>query len=120
MKTSYFLIAAAVAAFGVHTSAGAAEPLQQAVSYHDLDLTRVEDAQALYSRIVGASREVCGRIAPWPIDAVALVKQCRQNAIARAVADVNAPTLTTYYAERNGGTSRIEAATAATAKIATR
>jgi UrcA family protein len=120
MKTSYFLIAAAVAAFGIHTSANAAEPGQQAVSYHDLDLTQFDGAQVLYARIVHASREVCGKVAPWPIDAVAIVHECRKDATARAVADVNAPLLTNYYAARNGATSRVKAAMAASTKIATR
>jgi UrcA family protein len=119
MKTSLFLIAAAVAALGVNT-AKAAESRSLAVSYHDLDLTQFEGAEALYDRIVRASREVCGKIGPWPIDTAAIVHECRNNATARAVADVNAPMLTTYYAARNGGTAKVKAATASSTTIAAR
>jgi UrcA family protein len=120
MKSLYVLVAAAVAGFGVHTSASAdafvTEPRQQAVNYHDLDLSGAAGAEALYNRIAQAAREACGLSSPWPIDAVAIVKKCRKDATARAVVDVNAPTLTAYYVARHGGTQRLEAAMAAQAQ----
>ena len=122
MKTLYVLVAAAVAGFGIQTSAHAdafvKESRQQAVNYHDLDLTGYAGAEELYNRIAQAARETCGLASPWPIDAVAIVKKCRKDATARAVVDVNAPVLTAYYAARHGGTQRLKAAMAESQKIA--
>jgi UrcA family protein len=70
------------------------------VKYGDLDLNRDAGVAALFSRIKTAAREVC-----QPVDVVFLnlVRQrynCSQDAIARAVADVNAPLLTSYFLEK--------------------
>jgi UrcA family protein len=70
------------------------------VKYGDLDLNRDAGVAALFSRIKTAAREVCE-----PVDVVFLnlVRQrynCSQDAIARAVADVNAPLLTSYFLEK--------------------
>ena len=70
------------------------------VKYGDLDLNRDAGVVALFSRIKTAAREVC-----QPVDVVFLnlVRQqynCSQDAIARAVADVNAPLLTSYFLEK--------------------
>jgi UrcA family protein len=70
------------------------------VKYADLDLNRDADVAALFSRIKTAAREVC-----QPVDVVLLnlVRQrynCSEDAIARAVADVNAPLLTSYFLEK--------------------
>lgn len=70
------------------------------VKYGDLDLSRDAGVAALFSRIKTAAREVCE-----PVDVVFLnlVRQrynCSQDAIARAVADVNAPLLTSYFVEK--------------------
>ncbi|HEY2780812.1 MAG TPA: UrcA family protein [Steroidobacteraceae bacterium] len=77
------------------------------VEYGDLDLTRDAGVATLYSRIRTAARAVCE-----PTDLVMLNllrdrTDCRPDAIARAVADVNAPLLTSYFLERtNAGNSK--------------
>lgn len=71
------------------------------VQFGDLDLNRDSGVATLYLRIRSAATEVCD-----PLDAL-LVKllrerfDCRQDAIARAVADVNSPALTAYYLGKN-------------------
>jgi UrcA family protein len=75
------------------------------VTYGDLDLNRDAGVAALFSRIKIAAREVCE-----PVDIVFLnlVRQrynCTQDAIARAVADVNAPLLTSYFLEKTNATN---------------
>jgi UrcA family protein len=75
------------------------------VKYADLDLNRDADAAALFSRIKTAAREVC-----QPVDVVFLnlVRQwnyCSRDAIARAVADVNAPLLTSYFLEKTNASN---------------
>ena len=72
-------------------------PASRVVKYGDLDLSRDAGVAALYSRISSAAREVCE-----PMDAVIMKMlrvryDCRQEAVARAVDDVNSPALTSYY-----------------------
>lgn len=78
---------------------------QRRVSFADLDLTRSAGAETLYARIVSAAREVCEPPSTMALQLWEQTRQCRQQAIARAVADVKAPTLTSYYAAKTPGTS---------------
>ena len=78
------------------------------VAYGDLDLSRDSGVATLYSRIFSAARAVCE-----PLD-VAMLKllrenfDCRGDAVARAVAEVNSPGLTNYLAKTraSAGTQR--------------
>jgi UrcA family protein len=75
-------------------------PPSRKVRYSDLDLNRDAGVAALYTRIRVAAREVCE-----PMDDViaSLLRarfDCRHDAIARAVADVNSPHLTSYFLEK--------------------
>jgi UrcA family protein len=67
------------------------------VNFADLDLTRSEGAAVLYARIGAAAREVCLPATTWVPQLLFRAYRCREEAIARAVADVNAPVLTSYY-----------------------
>ena len=65
------------------------------VQFGDLDLTRAAGVQALYRRIQQAARVVCE-----PESAAGHLggnRECRSSAIARAVAEVDAPLLTERY-----------------------
>jgi UrcA family protein len=74
------------------------EPRKQVVRYADLDLTHAAGAAVLLGRIQAAAREVCEPLQPqWKVS-----RQCMDQALARAVADVNAPMLTDYYIARTG------------------
>jgi UrcA family protein len=67
------------------------------VGFRDLDLNSGSGVATLYSRIVTAATEVCD---PLDLLLVRLLRErfdCRQDAVARAVADVNSPALTSYY-----------------------
>jgi len=67
------------------------------VAFGDLDLNRDSGVATLYSRIRSAATEVCD---PLDVLLVKLIRarfDCREDAIARAVADVNSPALTAYY-----------------------
>jgi UrcA family protein len=71
------------------------------VNYADLDLSRSTDVAALYSRIGSAAREACEPlVVSTRLDSVARNRQCMAQAVERAVADVNAPTLTSYHLEK--------------------
>jgi UrcA family protein len=68
------------------------------VHYADLDPSRSPDAAVLYSRIRSAAREVCEPIlVSTRLDSVTRVRQCTVQAIDHAVADVNAPALTSFH-----------------------
>ena len=66
---------------------------QQVVSYADLDLTRPAGVRELYHRIRYAARNVC----ETSYDRLGLDRRCFEQAIARAVAEVGAPLLTTRH-----------------------
>lgn len=69
------------------------------VKYADLDLTHSQGAAVLYARIRSAARQVCLPTYNWLSEMHTPAQECRERAIARAVDDVNAPTLTTYHRE---------------------
>ena len=98
MKT--FAIAAAALLAGSLTGPAQATTTarnvqQQVVRYADLNLENAADAAILHNRIKSAARKVCGmRSGPMPIEIVARQELCASEAMARAVADVDAPLLT--------------------------
>src|SRR5450631_566590 len=68
------------------------------VKYGDLDLTRSPGAATLYSRIQTAARAVCEpATSSGARDAPLLARRCMDQSVTRAVADVNAPALTSYH-----------------------
>ena len=93
---------AALCVTGVASGAYAAEPtddiLTREVSLAGLNLTRQADVERLYLRIAGAADQVCEPVSAASLEARLRVKRCVADAIARTVADVNAPALTRYYA----------------------
>lgn len=81
---------------------------QRTVKFADLDLTRAEGAATLYSRIHSAARQVCTpTFATWEWEAARTARPCVDKAIDRAVAQVNAPALTSYYTTRTQQTIRL-------------
>lgn len=75
-----------------HATAPVTDVRQQVVNYADLNLENPADAETLLRRIKSAARVVCGLRAsgPMPIDFRYLQETCAADAIARAVADVDA------------------------------
>ena len=86
---------------GASATAYAAAPADPSpsvrVSYHDLDLATEQGTQALYARIVLAARRVCEVSDIRKLAEVAAANACREQAIARAVRDVNNPRLAALY-----------------------
>ena len=77
------------------------------VAYADLDLTRRADVQALIGRIENAAYRACGgdprrhsSYAMTPSHTAAVFKECREDAIARAIGAIDAPTLSQAHARR--------------------
>jgi UrcA family protein len=83
------------------------EPLTQKVRFADLDLTHTPGAAALYARIQSAARQVCGPVDVRQLQALTKAHRCTIQAIARAVREVNAPTLTSYYLGKTNATIKI-------------
>jgi UrcA family protein len=73
------------------------------VRFAELDLSRIQGASILYQRLKGAAGTVCA-----PLDDRELARHisftaCVQNSISTAVAKVNQPALTAYYATKTNG-----------------
>jgi UrcA family protein len=101
IATACSLLAASLSAL-----AAAASPVEvqdeipsRVVKFGDLDLTKDQGAAVLYTRIKTAARAVC--LAPYNsvLEQRSSSDKCRDQAIARAVGDVHAPALTTYFAQ---------------------
>ncbi|MGA2342873.1 MAG: UrcA family protein [Steroidobacteraceae bacterium] len=106
---SYFLTGLiatclAVAATGVRAqdkTAPGAEPTKMVVHYADLNLVNPRAVDELYRRIASAAHQVCDS-RDRSLQAQARDGICKKQSIARAVAVVNQPALTAFYAQKNG------------------
>jgi len=78
---------------------GDQKPTQLVVKYADLDLRRHGGVIELYRRIEKAARAVCAPRFATPSTS-AVPDACLMDAIARAVAEINEPALTRYFAIR--------------------
>lgn len=104
MKSSIPLaiLAACFGALSTVAPATAAEPVPtRTVRFADLDLTNADGAGALYLRIRDAAKEVCAPADPSNLHQLAFSQHCTEIAIGRAVNDVNAPLLSSYYLSRS-------------------
>jgi UrcA family protein len=91
----FAMLLASMSAVSAPTALGDAP--SRRVNFADLDLTNSAGAATLYARIKSAARQVCQPEYNWLSKLRTLADQCTDQAIARAVADVNAPELTTYF-----------------------
>jgi UrcA family protein len=76
------------------------------VKFADLNINHSEGAAALYRRILQAAKAVCEPTSNWLLltgDAY----RCEAQAIDRAVADVNAPMLTSYHVAKTAQPLRL-------------
>lgn len=95
-------VLAAGAAIGAVGSARAdtADAPALTVRYADLNLSTEQGSLVLYGRIVAAARQVCAVDDIRELQLFKAAKACREEAIARAVRDVNSPMLASVYAAR--------------------
>lgn len=73
------------------------------VSYADLDLTKDAGVVRLQRRLEAAARQVCGSADPRDMKLAGLARQCIDEAVMRAVAEVGSPQLTALNANRVRG-----------------
>jgi UrcA family protein len=76
------------------------DPAFRVVRFADLDLSRNSGVAALYSRIKSAAREVCQPLDSLSVKLLRAQYDCLQDAVARAVVEVNSPALTDFYAAK--------------------
>jgi len=103
----YALITALSACIAIGAAAAAAhagEPSASApavkVGYHDLNLATDAGNSALYARLEKAAAKVCVVDDIRDLAAVAARPACEQQAIARAVREINSPRLAALYSAR--------------------
>jgi len=72
------------------------------VHFSDLNPTSIEGATTLYRRLQSAAEDVCTQGHTRDLATVSLVKACVSGAISAAVADINQPSLTTYFRAKQG------------------
>ena len=94
-----------VMAAGLLVSAAlAAEPIREfavpriAVEYGDLDLTSADGVQALHRRLAYAAERVCPRSDGLNLHDKALARECRKQALDRAVREIGSPELAALHA----------------------
>jgi UrcA family protein len=98
------LVFAALAVLGQATVTASTtdtlEPRTRRVSLAGLDLAHPAGVAVAYRRIRLASEAVCQNLSPRDLSQRKLWQECISQAIARAVADVNAPALTAYSSDK--------------------
>jgi UrcA family protein len=106
MKTAtrYTLLAVLICSFNAVAGAAepGAEPAKRVVNFADLDLSRDTGITVLYARLRSAARMVCAPANERALESITPTRRCVEQAVKRAVADVNAPALTNYYLAKTG------------------
>ena len=104
MFASLFVaVAIAAASTGAANAESTYKISSVAVSYADLDLTRVEGVKTLSSRLGRAVDKVCGRKSDTASMTMRRkIATCRTESMNRAVAAIDAPLLTAFYQGSEG------------------
>jgi UrcA family protein len=90
----------AMVANGAQAGESAGTLLHKTVSFRDLNVSNPEGAAVLYKRIKSAASEVCGN---WDsLSQRPAVTTCIDEAVSRAVAQVNTPMLTSLHQAKTG------------------
>jgi len=104
MKTSMKLILAlsCVFAAGGAFAADSPDAMESTVTvrYGDLNLARSEGAEALYARLRGAARKVCGTSDIRDLVASNFTKLCYERALSKAVQKIDQASLAALFGSR--------------------
>jgi UrcA family protein len=79
------------------------EPLTKVVSYADLNVSGEAGARVLYGRLRMAARQVCAPFEGRTLKQIAQWGGCFEQAIERAVKEIDQPVLTAYHLNRVRG-----------------
>jgi UrcA family protein len=80
-------------------------PRQKVVSFRDLNMHTPEGVEVAFKRIRNAAHDVCAAPDRYDLSDMAL-RPCINDAIARAVTQVNSPLLTSLYETKTGKTDK--------------
>lgn len=110
--TTFATACMAAAAMGVHAAEqiGDSGPMMETVMYSDLNLANPQGVERLYQRIAAAAQQVCDSRQGRTLQTQTLDSICTKQSIARAVAAVGQPVLTSLHAVKtgqSGGTTRL-------------
>jgi UrcA family protein len=94
------LLSSGLAAVALANSDRGTASSQVQVEYSDLDLSKPEAAEILYRRITTAARRACEEPTVGRLNHMTRYRECYQSAVAKAVANVNANTLTALHREK--------------------
>ena len=99
MKSAVRQTLIALTLLSVSAIASAASPAasSRTVGFADLDLSHPAGVAVLYQRIRTAALEVCRPLLERDLTFAARSRSCVEDAIARAVNEVNAPVLSQYH-----------------------
>jgi UrcA family protein len=87
----------------VADAAKASEPVaHKVVRFKDLNLRNTEGAAVLYGRIKSAANEVCGKGDRFNLSQSHATQICINEAVSRAVAQIDSPMLTSLYQANTG------------------
>jgi UrcA family protein len=99
------IVASAVVAWGGASTAQAGEPdntvVHKVVSFRDLNLNSAEGVEVLYKRIRSAAHDLCADPNRYDLSEFKL-RPCINDAMSRAIAQVNNPMLTSLYESKGG------------------
>jgi len=109
MKAKFHIALAAIACGIASTTPAMAdqrdgEPLTKVVSYADLNLNGEPGARTLYGRLRMAATQVCAPFRGDSLREKTNWRECIEPALARSVAEIDAPVLTAYYLRQTGKT----------------
>ena len=110
LRIAWGVVASAAIAWGGGSGmAQAAEPdtpvAHKVVGFKDLNLNTPEGAAALYRRIKIAAHDVCANPDRYDLSEFKL-RPCIDDAVSRAVAQVNSPMLTSLYEAKTSKADR--------------
>ena len=102
IRIAWVMLASAPIAMVAQAGESADDPPHKVVSFRDLNLNTAEGAAALYKRIKSAAVEVCGHSDSFDLSRLYVPQTCINEAVSRAVAQVNRPMLTSLYQAKTG------------------
>jgi UrcA family protein len=98
---SFVATLTAIVVIGTASAAESDVP-SEVVKYQELNLGSQAGVETLYKRIHVAARHVCGVDGSKDLASARVSDECIEQAEARAINKVNAPTLTAYYQMKTG------------------
>jgi len=101
LKTTVALALVSLSA-GAFANNVASAPLEQAVSFAQLDMTQPAAAEQLYDKLTAVAKQVCEPVNGGLLRQKMEFRACVKETLANAVDEVNRPQLSSVHAARTG------------------